>query len=300
MKDFYFTLIKLLKQGKNPSSISKQLNVSKQKINYYIRKLKNEGKLIKKGYGVWEVREVKSLTFEHTNQKPKEIRGHAFIWSVQIPKKVNWKERLGKESYKLIRGYIPRIIINNCKIWLGKKSITVYEPHSFYGRNAIESNKYAVISLLEILGLLESKLGVKLRPYQFKPAREHYGIIKNDLAIQCNRQGEKIHVYDDLEGEWLWVDDSLSLGELETGGSKALNRNLQVQNWWNDHKKNNFEVTSTFILEAVKGVTQNQLMDAQNIIKHQKVLDGMLKVQEETLVTLKKIQLSLDNNGKQV
>lgn len=283
---FYFTLLDLLKQGKNPAQITKELTISKQKINYYIRQLKKEGQLIKRGYGVWEIKQVKKIGSDHPTQKPKEIRGHAFIWTIKLPKKFNWKELLNID-YKLVRGNIPRLIIKNKKIWLGQYTITIYEPHSFYGRNAIESKKYAVISLLEVLGLLEQKLGINLKPYLFKPAREHYGIIKNDLAQQCNRKGEKLHIHDNLEGEWLWIDDSLQLGELETGGTKALVRNIQVQNWWNDMKKHNFEVTPSFLLESMNQVTQNQMMFAKNIEQHMNILNEMSK-------TLKKIQEGLD------
>lgn len=156
-------------------------------------------------------------------------------------------------------------MINNRKIWLGKKTITIYEPHSFYGINAVESRKYAVCSLIEQIEALEKKLQVNLYPYIFKPAREHYGIIKNDLAIQCNKNKEKIHIRDNLEGEWLWIDDSLSLGELE---NNSLLRNMQVQTWWNDNKKHNFKVTPSFLLESINQVTQNQKMFNQNFESH--------------------------------
>jgi len=287
---FYFTLLDLLKQGKTPSQISRENNISKQKINYYIRQLKKECVIFKKGYGVWEVKEVKRTTSNTLSKKnSKEVRGHAFIWVIKPERTFDWKTLLPHLgiTFSLISNKIPRIMIDGRKIWLSKKSIIIYEPHSFYGKNAIESRKYAVYSLLETIRKLQLALGVKLNPYIFKPSREHYGLIKNDLARQCNRSGEKIHVKDNLEGEWLWIDDSLSLGELETGGIKAMERNIQVQRWWNDMKKHNFEMTPTKTLEIISGVLQTQVMNADNIVKHQKVLDEML-------ITLKKIQTSLD------
>jgi hypothetical protein len=286
---FYLTVFKLLKQDKSPAKIAKELKVSNQKINYYIRYFKKEGLLLKKGYGTWETKEVKRIHLEHPTQQVKrikEIRGHAFIWTIKLHKEFDWVNKLGTTQYKLIRGYIPRIIINNRKIWFGKKTITIYEPHSFYGRNAIESKKYAVINLLEVLRALESKFGINLQPYVFTPAREHYGLIKNDLAQQYNRKGEKLHIRDDLEGEWLWIDDSLSLEELETGSIKALTRSVQVQNWYNDMKKHDFKVTPSFILESIGGMVQVQQMNSDNIVKHQKVLDEML-------ITLKQIRKNL-------
>ena len=272
-KSFYFTILNKLKAGLNPAKICKDLKISKQNLNYYIRQIKDLGYIEKKGYGVWEIKEVKTFTFNTLRKRSKKtIRGHAFIWTAKTPKKIrNWENTLKKSNtpYKLV-GFnkFPRIFIKNRKVWLGSKRITIYENRSFYGVNAIESKKYAVIGLLEILKTLENKLNINLKPYIFKPSREHYGIIKNDLAIQCNRTGEKIHIRDNLEGEWLWIDDSLQLGELETGGIKALPRSLQVQNWFNDHKKNNFEVTPTFVLETMNGIQQNQLMFAKNMKSH--------------------------------
>jgi hypothetical protein len=270
--NFYLFVQTQLKLGKNPSSISKEFSISKQKLNYYIRGLKAKGIIEKKGYGTWEVK----TSPKDTRATPKLVRGHAFIWTVRLPQEIKgWNKRkeiltTNKIPFKEV-GILKttlRVLINNKKVWLGNSTLTIYEPHSFYGENAFESRKYAVISLLSCLHALESKFGINLKPYTFKPAREHYGLIKNDLAIQCNERGEKIHVKDDLEGEWLWIDDSLELGELETGGTKAPDRNIQVQRWWNDNKKHNFEVTPSFILNAINGVSSNQEMYNKNFESH--------------------------------
>lgn len=285
--NFYLSVLELLKQGKNPSAISKELSTSKQKVNYYIRQLKNEGVIQKKGYGTWEVKQVK-ISGSNTLSQIKEIRGHAFIWNLKIKKGLNLKEKLinsNLEYKKVSRGQL-RLFINNKKVWIGNKTITVFEHLSFYGRNSIESRKYAVVALLEVIHALENKLNINLSPYGIKPKREHYGMIRNDLAIQCNRNNEKIVIRDDKEGEWLWIDDSLGIGELETGGTKALVRSKQVQDWWNDKKENGFKVTDTFIMNSLAGLIQVQQMNADNIIKHQKVLDEML-------LTLKLIQNDL-------
>lgn len=282
-------IIDALSNGKYPAQISEEYNISKQKLNYYIRLLKKEGIIKKEGYGVWKVREVKKL-LPNTLAK-KEIRGHAFIWTIKLKKRYDWSKLIINLDYKLIRGKIPRLIIKNRKIWLGSKRIVIYEPYSFYATNALQSKKYAVINLIEILELLEKKLKINLKPYKFRPAREHYGLIKNDLAQQCNRKGEKLHISDDLDGEWLWIDDSLNLGELETGGKGVTKDravlNIGVQNWWNDHKKHDFKVTPSFIMESITGMIQVQQMHSTNIIKHQQVLDEML-------ITLKKIQENLE------
>ncbi len=275
--DFYFTILELLQQNKTPSQIAKEFNVNQQNISYYLRRLKDLGLVKNKGYGVWEVTTSKRIDLEHTLKRDrKKIRGHAFIWRIKLTKKIDWEKQLIKLKipYSLIRGYTPRIIIKNRKIWLGKESIVIYDAFSYYGRNAIESRKHSVISFLEIVDTLERKLKHSIGKYVFKPVREHYGMIKNDLAIQCNRKGEKIYVRDDLEGEWLWIDDSHSLGELETGGTKAPTRSMQVQRWWNDNKKHDFKVTSSFLLENMNSLIE----DRRYWAKHQKSHVGSIKI----------------------
>jgi len=285
-KNFYFILINLLKQGKNPSAISKTMKVSKQNINYHIRKLKSKGIVQKKGYGTWEVKNITSNMLSSLPNK-KEIRGHAFIWTVKLNKEYNWEELLRTTKHKLIRSSIPRLIINNKKIWLGKKTITIYENRSFYAINPIESRKYAVVSLLEVLDALQNKLKINLKPYIFKPAREHYGMIKNDLARQYNRQGKKLHIKDDIEGIWLWIDDSESLAELET---KNIVRSKQVQNWWNNHKKHDFKVDSDFVLRNMNDLIQDRLFWAEHQKSHVKSIQTLSKEVKGLSRTIKSIR----------
>ena len=82
----YFTVWELLKQGKNPATISKELNITKQKISYYTTRLKELGVIEKVGYGTWKVKTSTKEHLEHAlDIKNKKIRGHAFIWTVKLP-----------------------------------------------------------------------------------------------------------------------------------------------------------------------------------------------------------------------
>lgn len=292
--NFYLTIFNQIKEGKNPNQISKQLSISKQKIYYYTNKLQEKGYILKKGYGTWEVKKQTLNPLDFTTNK--SIRGHAFIWTVNIPqeiKNLSWKERLNKTKikYKLIgKEKFPRLFIKNKKVWLGKNNIVVYENKSFYGAKSTLSRKYAVESLLCCLHALESKFNINLKPYQFKTSREHYGMIKNDLAIQCNKNNEKIIVHDDLEGDWLWVDDSESLGELETGGKKAIVRSKQVQDWWNDNKQHNFKVTPTFLMESLTNLTQMQIESNRQLLLYKEQNKSHLKLIQEYRKEIKGIK----------
>lgn len=258
---FLLDILQHLESGKSPSQFSKEKNISKQKLNYYIRQLKDKDLIKKIGYGVWEVKRSKNST----KVTLKEVRGHAFLWRIKIPEITNWDkrekilERKGMD-YKMIgvTKSTPRIMFRKRKIWLSDKALIIYEPESFFGETSVESRKLAVYKLLEILTALEEKLGVSFKikgRYKFKVSRQHYSLIKNALAIQCNEEGEKINVFDD-SGMWFTIDNSYNLQEAETLHPKtALTDNVGVQNYFNSHKRTNFSVTPEFTLKAIDGLT---------------------------------------------
>jgi len=283
-------IITSLQAGKYPSQIAREQKVSKQKISYYIRKLKEEGLIKKIGYGVWE-------TNFYLNQVANSVRGHAFMWKVKNPKRFNWENLTKKRKIKITkqRNKTIRIILNERKIWLCEKNIIIYEPESFFGRTSIETKKFAVLRLLKIINKLEENLGISLKHkegYIFKVARQHYSLVKNSLAIQCNENGEKINVYN-KEGLWFLIDNSYNLEEAETvNPNTAMIDNIGVQNYFNSHKETGWKVTPKFTLQTINGLTRTQVMNAENIVKHQRVLDEML-------ITLKKIQKSLDAKKKE-
>lgn len=279
-------IIEEIKLGNSPSKISLKHNIKKQTLQYYLRQLKKNGIIIKQGYGVWKViKEVSKST--KASKKVKQIRGHGFNWKVKLNKEYDWTNLLknNKINYQLIgiNQSTPRIIFNDKKIWLTKNGLVIYEPKSFFSESSFTSKGMAVYELDRTLKLLENRLKINIGKYYFTTSREHYGMIKNELAKQYNDKGEKLYIRDN-NGLWLWIDDSHSLNELETG---EPNNSRGVQNWYNDMKKNNFEVTSSFILKGFDDILKIQTMHSNNIIKHQKVLDEML-------ITLKKIQISLD------
>lgn len=281
-KIFLLNLLNDIKQGLNPSQIAIKKNISKQKLNYYIRRLKNKELIQKIGYGVWIVtKEVKKSTWVAIEKevKIKEVRGHAFLWKIKLPKIRNWNKRIKileirGITYKLVGAgiKIPRIIFKNRKIWLGKKHLIIYEPESFKAENSIESRKLAVYKLLKILNALEDKLKISFKikgNYEFKVARQHYSLIKNSLAIQYDKEGKKIQIYD-KDGLWFVIDNSYNLKECEQLHPKtALIDNLGIQKYFNSHKKTGFKITPEFILNGFSKVNNNM----QGIINNQTIFD---------------------------
>ena len=308
-KNFNFTILSLLKQGKNPAKISKDLSISMPNLAYYLRRMKKEGLIIKRGYGVWEVlKEVKILTKYGSNLPRDYVRGHAFVWRLYFPKEIKgYDQRIERlreldMHFKLVgvTKNIPRIKVLGRKIWLCRDHIRIFEKKSasFYGDNAVESRKRAFTEVLEIIRVLENKLGVSLKPLNIETAREHYALIKNDLAIDQNKQGI-IWRISDKDGEWLLIDDSLGQGgELENIGKKSLTTNIEMKKWWNEQKDTKFEVTPKFILNGfaeqnnlINGVVKNQLIFDQNMKSHLEILGKLGKAVDRLTDKLEKKDL---------
>jgi hypothetical protein len=275
-----------IQAGKSIKQICSDLSISKQKIQYYLSKLKSERKIMKIGYGVWQT---------STNKVANSIRGHGFMWHLKLPKQIkNWDLILSKKNipFKTInKGNTHQIYFKENKIWISSKSIIIYDIKSYFGFNAIDSKRFAFDSIQKFLNDLQFKLGINILTdsINLKTSRQHYALVKNSLAIQCRKDGSKINVYND-KGLWFLIDNSYNLEEAETVHPKtALVDNLGVQKYFNEHKETKWEVTPKFVLESLGKMIQVQQMHSQNIVKHQKVLDEML-------ITLKKIQEKLDGN----
>jgi len=264
-----------LDKGKSPKEICKDLNISKQNLQYYLDKLKKDNYIKKIGYGVWQTSKnrVASLT-----------RGHAFMWHLRLPKEIKvWDKILIKKRipYKLINNkHTYQIYFRDSKVWISKKSIIIYDINSYFGTNAVYSKKLAFFALRSFLNALQVKLGVTLQvnnQYIVKTSRQHYALVKNSLAMQYNKEGKKLNVYND-KGLWFSIDNSYNFQEAETLHPKtSLTDSLGIQRYFNEHKETKYQVTPKFILKAMNGIQQNQLQFAENMTSHIGAIQSLSK-----------------------
>lgn len=273
----YFAIINLLRETTNLGKIQEELNISKQQLNYYLRQLKKKGFVYNKGYGWWELTEKsKSTTKYHIFLEKDDIRGHAYIWEIpieEIPEK--WSKRIDIVEKKGINFKIvgakentPRIKVLGRKVWLCNKHLRIFdkEKSSYYGKDAIEARKNSYLQAFRIVRTLEKKLGLRLNPNKIKFKKEHYALVRNDLAIDQNQKGIIWRIKDENGEEWLLIDDSLGEGgELENVGKSAFNVNPKMQKWWNSHKETDFKVTPTFILENMDKLIKSQTNQSEHI-----------------------------------
>jgi DNA-binding transcriptional ArsR family regulator len=279
-KKFELSLvIRLLKEGKLAKDISKELNISDSNLSYHLRKLKKLSILNYKGKGVWEVNGNEKLVQKVVGTPLKKnlnyIRGHAFIWKVKFRQEIDWEKFLQEKHYvfKLqSKGKVKRIIYDSRKIWLTKQGMIIYEPFDFLGINAYEAKGKAVFTMDVLIKRLLFRLGIPTINYMFTTSREHLGMIKNELARQHNANGEKLHIKSEEGTEWMWIDDSKGLGELEVNN---VDTSKKVQDWWNDQKNTGFKVTPTFVLDGFNKLTGNLNYYAENMVSHVKAVQNL-------------------------
>lgn len=264
-----------IKSGSNPSKISEKYNIPKQTLTYSLEKLKKMGCLEKIGYGVWKV--IKEVPKEPKGSKrgdsdfSREIRGHAFIWKIEFVQPYDWFKTIKnykkkKLSFSLLcNGKMPRTILNNRKIWFTRRGLTIYEPLDFMGKSSFQVKGTAVYEMDRLIKALLREINLKFRGYRFTTSREHYGMIKNELARQYNDKKEKMVIRGEDGTSWLWIDDSKGLGELET---QDPNISRQVQNFWNSHKKKGFKVDADFVTENFKESAKQIKQNAENLDYH--------------------------------
>ncbi len=296
-KDFYFLIYQRIKEGSWPSKIAGDLNFSKQRVNYYITSLKERDLIQFVHQGVWKIlRDYDPKRVKKTSrvaQSPKDInlysldpdtvRGHAFLFRVRLPEDLkNWDnenrvrilEKL-KIKYKELThlfGGGQGISFRGRKIHLTNKSIIIYEKASYFAETSSKSHGLAMIKILYLIKALEQRLragymGFSIKgKYEIKTARQHYSLIKNALAKIYDKEGRKLAVYDE-KGQWLLIDNSFNLHELEcVGPETAKDDNEHVRTFFNSIKKGEFEEMKTELLETkdlLKNISTKQMMTGQ-------------------------------------
>lgn len=308
-ENFYFTIIYYIK---NYQKLPKptDLGITKQARNYYVRQLKINGFIRKKGYGTWEIlkemkdiKEVKKIKkdtpckskgCEKVFTSKKNIRGHGFIITWIIPKIRNWRNRerfLDKKDIK----YKPipqgqRLIIRNHKVWLCKKSIVIYTPKglSYYSESAKYSKKYALYDHEQILIYLENlfKISFKINNmYGFRTSRHHYARIKDELAKRYREEGKVLKISDE-KGVW-WIGDKSFTDEGEAIRKDTAIADMDdVVNPFMNDLKHHYEdtgetITISKMLKLNQAIVRNQVIFDKNMMSHIEAVKNLNKAVNE-------------------
>ncbi len=290
-----------IKRGYRPSKICEALKIKKTALQYYLSSLK-KAKLIKKiGYGVWEITgNFDQKKFKKTTRvapvnpaknlnlfEPNKIRGHAFQFTVKLPKIRNWHRRREFLQKKVINfkplkifGQGESIEFRGRKVWLTDKSVIIFEKSSYIANSAQESKDHAIYDLLTLLRGIERLLSANFHingNYIFKVSKAHYSLIKNALAKQYDREGKKLEVYNHA-GLWFLIDNSFNLHEAETVHSKTAQKDMDDR------------VVPFFNSLKDKPITTDEIYE--NFWE----LQSMMKTSSENQIMLSQVLQQMENN----
>lgn len=288
LQTVYLSIINLISKGKTPTDICLEFNWSKQRLNRYLRRLKEEKIIEKIGYGVWKVNQKRSKQIE-VGRFVNEVRGHGFMFKVFLPKIANWRNRkdfLVKNniSYKNCNKG-QSILIKKRKVHLYNESIIIYDKESYISNIASSCKDQAVYYFLSILRRIENLFNIDIKikkNYRFNVCREHYGLMENLLAKDYNKQQKKLIVKDSY-GIYLIIDNSFNFNELETHKNRnpnpdqAVEDNEGVQEFFNSLKRTNYKANPEFLLDLINGVVSNQVIFDKNMQSHIKAVQNLSK-----------------------
>lgn len=294
-----------IKNGNSPKDICFKYSISQPRLNYYLRRLKENNLIEKIGYGTWKIKKNYSEK-EVKNQpkildvNPKNIRGHGFMFKLKIPKIYRWNKRTlyfekNNIKYKNIHSSGHSLEILGKKVHLFSSSIIIYDKYSYIAELAQDAKSLAIYEFKKIIIRLESMLKVSFKinkQYKFKVLKEHYGLIKNCLARQYNNEGKKLNVYNS-DGLWLIIDNSFNLHELEVQKNRSKNDSQSVidtdgiKEYFNSHQRTGFKYTPEFLAELVYGVLKNQQYYSENMVSHVEAIKELAKGVKELREVIK-------------
>lgn len=255
-----YNVLKFLYKKGNPHSISKRLNIARPTVIQHLEELEKMGlvefekengrrkyaspfKISDKGKHLIE----KSVGFPAKSSRvvqtkrgtskqkysPDDINGHAFVFTLVIPKDLKeWKRRreiLEKRgiSYEPLTHFFnsegEKLIVNARKIHFTGKSIIIYESAEYISKLSKQSQSKAIYHFEVFLRIFERMLGMNLKhslgnrqAYKYRVSRQHYALIQNSLAKQYNAEKKKLEVYNG-RGQMMYLIDNSPTERLKTG-----------------------------------------------------------------------------------
>jgi len=273
-------ILKYLTQFLTISQIAKLRKTSRTAIYKGISKLLEKGCIRKISRGSYEVtsKGLHSLNKSSSNL----IRLHNLAFKITILQKpINWE--LKRSRIANIRLLAKDITFGNTKYQIHtfsslkvkttSNSIIFYMP-SFYGKNTDNCFEQALNFLWKAIPKTEALFNVILikdRKANIEIISQHYAKLQDCLAKLYKTEGNKLYIKDKDNNLWLIADYSFKVDELETIYNKTAKEDMDtVKDFLNDLRKN--PATMTQVLEAIKGVTSNQVIFDKNFQSHLQVI----------------------------
>ena len=277
--DFYLYILDQIKNNKSPYSLCSKHNISKQKLSYYIKQLKDKGIIRRVGYGVWQ--QVKEFVVGEEVEKPSTNLHALNIKFPILDGKVmdnDWeiKERLNNWLPK----YTDLSILGGLKIKNNNnKSITVFaKTRNIKDIEEVDNLSYKIREYIyhffKKQGVTLDKFNCETKNINLATAdKQSESMLRKGekFELDLNKKAEKIFQEDNIDGK-AWIDGSPYKFTAETN-DKA---------WKREYLSMPFRILDMFRLMEV------QAKNISLFAKH-------LKSHTEMVIEMKKMAKKLNN-----
>jgi len=302
-------MLKLLSEYTPISTIANLLNIKPCAVytafwRYRKKGLINNDRSLTSN-GIQTVKKAFAIS-QTVKYQPNSIRLHNLTFSVLIPRISRWKDRdkfltlkhIDFQTIDMGTWKTQQIIIDNRKIWLNPKKIIFYMD-DYYADTPLEAFSEALNELKTLVSKIEKRFKIRLvfnNSIDFEVGRQHYALIKNQLAKKYNKEKKKLFVYDSENKLRLLIDDSLKLNEFEAVDPKESRIDSTiVQGHFKDIiEKKHYKPSTTKemidnTVENLNRLTEQNLSFSNNIGRYNKNIELHLGVLTDMKNTLKLI-----------
>lgn len=292
-----YETLKMLQQGASITEISKYRKVSRKNIYELLSTLKKKGLIRHPKRSLYELTPKGIHTLHSLVALRNNIRQHNLHFKIKILESPrNWD--LKRNEFRQLPYYNKSIHLKNndqdlfnygkLQIKTTTKSIiiklpTIYaknwEEAIIQGMSILEDAIYKIENLFKIVLIKDYKSNITI-------ISQEYAKIQDALARLYKREGNRIYITGEDGKIWMITDFSFSVEELEFIHTEKATDDIDViAPFFNDLRK--YPTTLSNVRNEMNQAKELILGHAQNINKHQKVLD-------EILTTFKKINERLD------
>jgi DNA-binding PadR family transcriptional regulator len=285
-----FEVLKLIQEGLSVTEISKYRHVSRTAIYGVIGTLVSKGWVRKPGRSMYELttRGIEGLhSFVGFRYKLRQHNLHFKIEILGAPR--NWalkRNELRQMPYfnktiKLKNNEQDLFNYGKLQLKTTTKSIIIKMP-TIYSANWEDAVIQAIGILEDSIPKLENLFKVRLvKDYKSNITiiSQEYAKIQDALAKLYRAEGNRLYLTGEDGKIWMITDFSFSTDETEfIHSTKATDDVDAIAPFLNDIRKNPTTMSET--QDMIKKVAAVQQSEAQNVVKHQKVLDKIMTNQD--------------------
>ena len=294
-KDFYLYIMSHIKRFKNIKDLYKDTSkeISKQRLNYYLQKLKHQNLIKKIGYGVWDLtlkgrQQVKVFSLGTRNLPPKKTNLHAL--NIEVPiitDNLNFKWDNEVQLKNWVAKYKYGIQPLGITLMKGTKSIQIY-VYSREIKDHSEITSLLMRSLLFVKKFLGDG-GIKIDEFEAKVKTLHLAVKDNELEkmipknlaveVDLKRNARKLLKKDKPRKAKAWTDTS-PFRAIETNDVAYAENYIQMPERVNQ--------LSSQLFPSLNELNNSIQLEIKNKKLHLSVLDEMSSTLKEIKGVLKK------------